>query len=99
MMNILSEVVKYMPLKEIIQIIPAMVYDPIEQFTEYRNDEYTDAQKQKLKKIIIFCQKGIEALETASFICSDLLQNQVRDPNQLNKLKNWSIGNPTNYKG
>lgn len=98
-MNILPEIIKHMPLKEIISIIPSIVCEPIEQFTEYRQDEYTEEQKQKLKKIIIFCQKGIEALDTASLICSDLLQNEVRDPSQLIKLKNWSVGNPTNYKG
>lgn len=99
MTNILSEILKHMPLKEVVQIIPLMVYDSIEQLSEYNEDEYTEKDIQKLKKIIIFCQKGIEALEIASLICSDLISGKVKDPDQLLKLKNWSVGNPTRFKG
>lgn len=99
MINILPEIIKHIPLKDTLTIIPSMVYDPIEQLSEYTAEEYTEQQKQKLKKIIIFCQKGIEALETASMICTDLLQDNVKDPDQLLKLRNWSVGNPTKFNG
>ena len=98
MMNILSEIIKHMPLKDVIQIVPSMLYEPIEQLSDYTEQDYTEVETKKLKKIISVCQKGIEAFEIAASYCNDLLENNVKDPDQLNKLKNWSVGNPTKYR-
>jgi len=98
MSDILSAVFKYMPIKDIIKIIPTMVYESVEQMFDAESDDLTEDQARKLKKIITACQKGIEALELASFICTDVLEGRVRNPDDLNKLRNWSVGVPTNYK-
>lgn len=96
MIDILGSVFKYMPIKDIVTIIPSMVYESVEQM--FDAEDLTEDQTKKVKKIITACQKGIEALELASFICTDVLEGRVRNPDDLNKLKNWSVGNPTNYK-
>ena len=95
MLNFLGTITRYVPKKDIMQIIPSMVFEVIEDF--YNAEELSETDLKKIQDLIDICNKGIKCLETALSILNDLKHGNPRQVSDLKKLRNWSVGNPTNF--
>jgi len=95
MLNFLGTITRYIPKKDIMQIIPGMLFEVIEDY--YNAEEISDSDKKKIQDLIDICKKGILCLEVANNILNDILNGNPRQPSELKKLRNWSVGNPTNF--